>query len=159
MRSRRPFSHTRYGLRLLVFTGSLTIGATGCGGVEPVVYEPGFMVGEWLAETLLLTSVADPLVFTELVADLGAVFTLSVQPSGRYTAILTGFGQSSSEFGRLTVDGDEVVLFPESPPGEESRAVWERIGDTVILEGESEFDFDLDGTAEPATRRQVLIPN
>jgi hypothetical protein len=33
------------------------------------------------------------------------------------------------------------------------------VGDSVILEGESEFDFNLDGTPEAATLRQVLIPN
>ena len=105
-----------------------------------------------MAESLVMTSVANPEVVTDLVA-LGAVFTLSVQPSGRYTAILEGFGQSSSEFGRLTVDGEYVVLMPES------RALWERVGDSVILEGDSDFDFNLDGTTEPATLRQVLIPN
>ena len=74
--------------------------------------------------------------------------------------ILTGFGQSSSESGRLTVDGAYVVLMPETPAGPESRALWERVGDSVILEGESKFDFNEDGTTdEPATLRQVLIPN
>ena len=57
-------------------------------------------------------------------------------------------GQSSSESGRLTVDGAEVVLTPEVPPGPESRALWERVGDSVILDGESEFDFNRDGTPE-----------
>jgi hypothetical protein len=92
--------------------------------------------------------------------ELGAVFTLSVQLSGRYLAILEGFGLSSSESGKLTVDGADVVFMPESPPGlPESRAVWERVGDSVILEGDSDFDFNLDGTTEPAKLRQVLIPN
>jgi len=55
-----------------------------------------------------------------------------------------------SEIGRLTIDGVDVVLMPES------RALWERVGDSVILEGDS--DFNLDGTTEPATLRQVLVP-
>ena len=87
------------------------------------------------------------------------VSTLSVRPSGRYTAIWSGFGQSSSEFGRLTVEGIYVILYPEVPSGPASQALWERVGDSVILEGESEFDFNLDGTAEPARVRQVRIPN
>ena len=163
MRSKRPLD-SRNPLRLLVFIGIAAVGATGCGKepTEPDAnpdFMPDFMVGDWLADALVLTSLANPQVFTDLVADLGAVFTLSVQPSGRYTAILSGFGQSSSESGRLTVDGAEVVLTPEVPPGPESRALWERVGDSVILEGESEFDFNLDGTTEPAMLRQVLIPN
>ena len=135
-------------------------GVTACGSdTTGPDLNPDFMVGEWLADELLLTSVANPQVFTDLVADRGAVFTLSVQPSGRYTAILSGFGLSSSESGKLTVDGADIVLVPELPPGPESRATWERIGATVILVGESEFDFNLDGTNEAATLRQVLIPN
>ena len=160
MRSKRPLD-SRNSLRLLVFIGIAAVGATGC-GKEPTEPDanPDFMVGNWLADSLVLTSLANPEVFTDLVADLGAVFTLSVQPSGRYTAILSVFGgQSSSESGRLTVDGAEVVLTPEVPPGPESRALWERVGDSVILDGESEFDFNRDGTPEAAMLRQVLIPN
>ena len=146
-------------LRLLVVMGIVTIGAVGCGSdpTEPE-FNPDFMVGNWLAESLAMTSMANPDLTVEL-DTLGAVFTFSVQPSGRYTAILEGFGQSSSEFGRLTVDGASVVLMPESPPGPESRALWERVGESVILEGDSDFDFNLDGTTEPAKLRQVLIPN
>ena len=158
MRSKRPL-YIGNPLRLLIVLGIVSIGAIGCGSdpIEPD-FDPDFMVGDWLADSLVMTSAANPEVVADLVA-LGAVFTLSVQPSGRYTAILEGFGQSSSEFGRLTVDGASVVLMPESPPGPESRALWERVGDSVILEGDSDFDFNLDGTTEPATLRQVLIPN
>ncbi len=138
--------------------GALAFAATGCGS-EPAGPDlnPGFMVGDWLADSLVMTSVANPEVVTDLAA-LGAVFTLLVEPSGRYTAILEGFGQASSEIGKLTVDGAFVVLMPDSPPGPESRALWERVGDTVILEGESQFDFNLDGETEAAMLRQVLTP-
>ncbi len=126
--------------------GLVVIGAMGCGNdsTGPDL-NPDFMVGDWLADSLVMTSVANPDVVADLTA-LGAVFTLSVQPSGRYTAILEGFGQSNSESGRLTVDGAYVVLMPESPPGPESQALWDRVGESVILEGESQFDFNLDGT-------------
>ena len=159
MRSKRPLFSTRTGVRLLIAMGVLTLGAMGCQGdpTEPD-FNPDFMVGDWLANSLVMTSVANPEVVADLTT-LGAKFTLSVQPSGRYTAILEGFGQSSSESGKLTVDGAFVVLMPEAPPGPESQALWERVGDSVILEGESDFDFNLDGTTEPAMLRQVLIPN
>ena len=159
MRSKRPLD-SRNPLRLLVVTGIVAIGAIGCQGdpIEPE-FNPDFMVGNWLADSLVLTNLANPEEFTDIVADLGAVFTLSVQPSGRYTAILTQTGQSSSESGRLTVDAEYVVLMPELPPGPESRSLWERVGDSVILEGESEFDFNRDGTDQPVMVRHVLIPN
>ncbi len=113
------------------------------------------MVGDWLAQSQVVTSVADPQVVTDLTA-LGAVFTLLVQPSGRYTAISEGFGPSSSEFGELTVDGLNVVFVPQF--GEESLALWERVDESVILVSEIDFDFNLDGTTEAATLRRVLIP-
>ena len=159
MTSARPLTYTRNRLRLLVVMGILTIGAVGCGDgpTEPDL-NPDFMVGDWLAESLVLTSVANPEVSADLV-ELGAVFTLSVQPSGRYTLILEGFGQFSSTSGTLTVDGAFVVFMQELPITDESLGRWERSGESVILVGESEFDFNLDGTTEPATLRQVLIPN
>jgi len=54
------------------------------------------MVGDWLAQSQVATSVTDPQVVTDLTA-LGAVFTLLVQPSGRYTAISEGFGPHFGE--------------------------------------------------------------
>ncbi len=158
MNAKSPLVHIRNGLRVLSVIGAVAIGATGCGSdpTDPDL-NPDFMVGDWLADSMVMTSLANPDVSTDLTA-LGAVFTLLVQPSGRYTAILEGGGQSSSEIGKLTVDGAFVVLMPESPAGPESRALWQRVGDSVILEGESEFDFNLDRTPEPAMLRQVLIP-
>jgi len=91
-------------------------------------------------------------VVADLIA-LGATFTFLVEPAGRYPAILEGYGQSSSEIGRLTIDGPDVVLLPQSPPGSPSRAVWERVGDSVILVGPSLF-----GSPKSAILRQVLSP-
>ena len=158
MNDKRPLFHIRSRLRLLSVIGVVTASAIACESdpTDPDL-NPDFMVGEWMADSLVMTSVANPEVVADL-TELGADFTLSVQPSGRYTAIVEGFGQASSEVGKLTVDGAYVVLMPESPPGPESRALWERVGDSVILEGESEFDFNLDGTNEAATLRQVLSP-
>ena len=158
MSFKRP-PRSRSPLRLLVLIGMAAVGATGCGdGPSGPDFNPDFMVGSWLADSLVMTSVANPQVVADLVA-LGATFTLSVEASGRYTAILDGFGQSSSASGRLTVDGAYVVFMQELPLPEESMGLWERIDDSVILEGESEFDFNLDGTPQAATLRQVLLPN
>ena len=90
MSSKRPLLHVRNGLRPLVVFGILATGASGCGteSTEPEL-NPDFMVGDWLAESLAMTSVANPDVTTDLV-ELGAVFTLSVQPSGRLHGDLGG---------------------------------------------------------------------
>jgi len=139
-----------------VVTSLILLGTIGCGDDSTgPQFDPSFMVGEWLADSLLVTSEANPAVFADLTA-LGAVYTLSVQPSGRYTAILQGFGPFTSEFGSLTVDGAEVVFIPQF--GEESRELWEQVGESVILEVDTQFDFDLDGMTEAGILRRVLVP-
>ena len=138
----------------------LMFGAVGCGGsggpAGPRV-DPGFMVGEWIAESMVVTSKLNPDVAPDI-TEQGATFTLSVQPSGRYTAILSGYGQSSSESGMLTIEGSEVVFMRQLPSPEDSRATWEQVGSSVILTGETQFDFNLDGTTEAATLRSVFVP-
>ena len=66
MRSKRPLFSTRFALRLLTIMGISTLGAMAC-GADPVdpeepddpEYNPGFMVGDWLADSLVMTSVAN----------------------------------------------------------------------------------------------------
>ena len=115
------------------------------------------MVGEWIADSMVLTSKANPEIAPDI-TEFGAVFTLSVEPSGRYTAILEGYGQSSTESGTLTVEGPDVVFMRQLPTPGDSGARWERVGSSVILSGDTDFDFNLDGTSEPATLRSVIVP-
>ena len=92
MSSKRPFyAENRSRLLVLVSAvviGAATIAATGCGG-DPAGPDlnPDFMVGDWLADSLVMTSAANPAVTADLRA-LGATFTLLVEPSGRDTSIL-----------------------------------------------------------------------
>ena len=138
----------------------LTLFASGCGGDDDSTgpqLNPDFMVGEWIAESMVVTSKVNPEIAPDI-TDFGATFTLSVQPSGRYLAILSGFGQSSSESGVLTVEGQYVIFMRQLPSPEESRALWERAGSSVILKGDTNFDFNLDGTMEEATLRTEIVP-
>ncbi len=138
----------------------LTLFASGCGGDDDSTgpqLNPDFMVGEWIAESMVVTSKANPEIAPDI-TEFGATFTLSVQPSGRYLAILSGYGQSSSESGVLTVEGQYVIFMRQLPSPEESRALWERAGSSVILEGDTNFDFNLDGTMEEATLRTEIVP-
>jgi hypothetical protein len=147
--------------RLALF---LLLAICGCGGgddstgpVETPTANPDFMVGEWLATSMLLTSKANPEVSVDLTT-LGARFNLSVQPSGRYTAIVEGYGQSSSESGTVTVEGPTVIFRRSLPTPDVSRAQWQRDGTSVTLEGDSEFDFNYDLTPEDAMLRTVFVP-
>lgn len=136
--------------------------AVSCGGGDssgPSVTPagPGFMVGDWIAVVLVVTSAANPEVSVDLKAQ-GATFTLTVQTSGRYTAILSGFGQNSSESGTLSVEGTQVVFRRTLPSPEVSRSTWVRNGADVTLTGPTLFDFNLDGMTEDATIVIGLTP-
>lgn len=112
--------------------------------------DPGPLVGDWEATSLVVTNVANPTQAPDLIA-LGATFTLNVQPSGQYTAILVFAQQSSTEIGTLHVSGSSVTLRPSFPPGQPATTGTFSIqGDLMTLDGATEFDFNLDGTPEPA---------
>ena len=118
---------------------------------------PDFMVGDWMATVLVITSTVNPEVSWDLMAA-GATFTLLVQPSGRYTAILSALGQSSSESGILYVEGPQVVFRRSIPSVEVSRSTWVREGADVILTGPTEYDFNSDGMVEDGTIVIRLTP-
>ncbi len=78
------FSRFSRGRRLPLFAGLVLLGVLGCGGgttdpdLDPdpdvdLEYDPSFMVGDWLAESMVVTSVANTEVIADLVA-LGATF-------------------------------------------------------------------------------------
>jgi hypothetical protein len=107
------------------------------------------LVGNWDATGLVLTSVANPQVKPDLIA-LGASFRLNIQPSGQYTAILLYAQQSSTEIGTLSVSGNAITMKREFPSRSTSAAVFALAGGRMTMDGDSEFDFNLDGTPEPA---------
>lgn len=151
----------RTGRPFTAFLLALLLGMAGCsggdGGTDPNPVAENFLAGEWIATLMRATSLANPAIRADIIAS-GGEFTLSVQPSGRYTAILVAFGQSSSESGTLSIVGNEVVFNRTFPSARVSRASWTRSGTSVTLIGPTEFDFNLDGTAEPATLETVLEP-
>ena len=139
----------------LVATLLLSACAGGDDGTAPDLTVARF-VGDWSASAFVLTSVANPDVHPDLIA-LGATFSLNVQPSGQYTAILLYAGDSLTELGRIEVSGSTVVLNRDFPNTSTSSSTFTFQGtNTLVLDGDSEFDFNLDGTAEPARAHLVL---
>lgn len=138
-------------LAVLVFAGC------GDGGTDPGV-DPALapFVGDWLATELVMTSVANPSVAPDLIA-LGSTFKLNVQPSGQYTAILIYAEQGATEIGTLSVSGNTVALNRAFPSRGTTHAVYSFSGNRLTLEGDTEFDFNLDGTPEPALVRFELV--
>lgn len=136
-----------FGVGLVMIMALSGCGDDGATGVDPAV-EP--FVGDWDAQSLVLTSVADPNTAPDLV-ELGATFSLNVQPSGQYTAILIYLGQAQTEIGSVSVVGSTLTLNREFPDRGTTPGTFEFFGaDRFILDGNTDFDFNLDGTPEAA---------
>lgn len=118
----------------------------GDGGTEPPD-ELAPLVGLWEAETLVMTSQANPSLEMDLV-EMGALFTISILGSGEYTAYLKAFGQEAATSGTVSVSGDTFVLHQSDGPA--TTGTWRLEEGDLILEGETEFDFNQDGETEPA---------
>jgi len=107
-------------------------------------------VGDWSATSLVLTNVANPSVAPDLI-DIGATFDLNIQPSGQYTATLVYLSQPAIELGKITVSGATVTFNRSFPSASTDASSFVFNGpDQLTLDGPSEFDFNLDGTPEPA---------
>lgn len=126
--------------------------AGACGGDDPVEPDPAVapFVGTWDADSLTLTNVAEPATVAN-VLDFGSFF-VRVEPSGQYTATLEVFGSPEVQIGQLTVSGSTMTLTPSVPAGEPpSTSTYTFVSDDyLVLEGPTDFDFNLDGTDEAA---------
>jgi len=140
--------------RLRAVAVGLWLAATGCSGSDGVQPDPSVapFVGDWLATSMVLTSAANPDVHPDLIA-FGATFSVNVQPSGQYTAILLYAGQARTEIGQLAVSAGSVTLRPSYPSGAQPATSSYSFSDAdhFVLDGDTEFDFNLDGTPEAAT--------
>lgn len=141
------------GVVLLAWTAGACSDSTGVDD-DPAVAP---FVGDWEATVLTLTSpVSED--FTVDLIELGATFTLNVQPSGTYTAVLTFMGQAQTEIGQVSVSGQTIILDRSFPTTDRSISTYAFDGpDRLILDGDTEFDFNLDGTADPAIAHFELV--
>ena len=141
----------RRGVGLLALAWVLVLAAA-CGSSDEILKPDPLvspLVGDWSATAMVVTSVANPEIHPDLIA-LGAKFTLNVQPSGQYTAILIYAEQASTEIGILSVSGNVVTMTRSFPNQETSTAVFSVTGNKLTLDGDTKFDFNLDGTSEDA---------
>lgn len=132
----------------------LALAAAGCGGQDPLGPDEQLadLVGTWRATRFQVTNVADPSVSPDLVdPSIGAGFTLDIQPSGQYTAILTFQQVANAEVGEMGREGDQLVLRVLEPCCRTDRLDFSLEGGILTLRGPTEFDFNLDGEPEDAT--------
>ncbi len=133
------------GLVLLFLTLASCSGTTTDAGKELAP-----LVGTWRAQALILTNKANPSQSVDLIQE-GVVFTLSILASGQYSATLQAFGQTLPEVGRFEVSGNQFTLTPTSHDGPPTTGTWRLEGEILVLSGDTEYDFNWDGTAQPAT--------
>jgi hypothetical protein len=137
-------------LRLFGPCVALALSACGDGGgVGPDEALEAF-VGDWSASRFVVRSRANPEIAPDLISTLGAEFTVNVQPSGQYTAILVYQSTPITELGQLEVVGDELVFHVSFPSARTTRSRFTFAGPRVTLVGDTEFDYNFDGTPEPA---------
>lgn len=121
---------------------------------QPEDLEP--FVGQWQGVTIEVEEIAPPNRYAELTSQ-GASFTLDIEPSGGYTAILTTDRGASVEIGRLELEGSSVTFLREYPSRSESPGTLELLGPGQIrLTGTTRFSFRL-GEAPVESRLEVLL--
>jgi len=145
-----PDFRVKAGFSCSILLLALVLGCSsdsGLGPGDPVLDE---MAGVWDAREFTVTSVAVPSLSFDVVA-LGGSFRLDIEPSGRYAGSLMLEGVSQTELGVIEVDGGTLIQTPTNPPGDPVTIEWGMPDDnTLLLDGETEFDFNFDGQTEPA---------
>lgn len=125
--------------------------STACGEtiVPPEIENPEFQpfIGTWDAVVFDVTSDADTTRVADLTID--GVFVVNFQPSGTYTATLTFGGIPLVEIGAISVGGSFLTLRPNGGDPATSEFVF-ATSDSLILDGPTEFDFNLDQVLDPA---------
>ena len=132
---------------------------TGCGDPAPTGPDPLIepFVGDWTATAFVLTSSVSDQISIDLI-QLGGTFDLNIQPSGSYTAILIYAGLGQTEMGTISATANTVTLNREFPSRENEVSAYQFVGDTVlVLDGDTEFDFDFDGQEDPALAHFELL--
>ncbi len=114
------------------------------------------LTGTWNATQFQFTNMGDPTETVDIIA-FGTAFTIVVAAGGDYVATFREPGElPESEQGTISVVGD-VITISESGQGSPTPFSAVRNGDTLTLTNtDEEFDFDEDGTEEPASLRIVL---
>ena len=102
------------------------------------------LVGTWEATEIVFTSTADPSESVDAV-DFGVSLTVTITSDGTVTSVFDdGQGGTDTDSGTLSVDGSTLTIGSDSFEAERS-------GDVLTLTGAVGFDFDEDGSDDPAT--------
>jgi hypothetical protein len=114
-------------------------------------------VGAWNARVVLLTNKANPSQSVDIIEE-GATFTISILATGTYTASLSIFGSAGqAQIGTVSVSGNQVTIAPTNSSEPPTTGTWAIQGGVLIIDGDTEFDFNLDGTREDSTVHMEFV--
>ncbi|MGE0159546.1 MAG: hypothetical protein AB7T31_09035 [Gemmatimonadales bacterium] len=127
-----------------------------CGSSTDVEIDPAVepFVGTWDAVAFTVTGDDPPHTVVDVLT-LGP-FWIRVEPSGSYQAVLEFLG-GQAEFGKLTVQSSTVLILDanDDPPAPSTYVF--ATTDSLVMDGATEFDFNLDGTDEPGQAHIEIV--
>ena len=145
-------------LRHLTTSALALILMAACTDATGVGVEPDDLAGTWTSTSFVLTSVANPSMSMDLVAEEGAEVTLVLRADGTYTFTFTStVEETENETGTYTVSGSIMTVTPVTPDGLDPEDMTiARVGDTLTLTLDDEIVFGDGGNAEAAVLVIVL---
>ncbi len=140
--------------RLLKSVVPVAVIAIACG--NPVSIEPSAIAGTWNSRQYAFINKADLEESVELISQ-GATLTVTFTSGGDFTWDFRDVdGAVEARSGTFSAD-DVILTLSESGQGSPDPFPAVRVDDTLTLRtGNREFDFDEDGTGEPAELRIFL---
>lgn len=117
---------------------------------------PDSLIGNWGASNYIFTNTANPLEQVDII-QLGITLLLNIQSNGTYTSTMT-FPNDPPETETGTVNFQNNIV-TVNPPGDDPFAMTYVLVDSILtfMRTDSEFDFDDDGTDEPATETIIFV--
>ena len=139
----------------LLGTASLGLFLGAC-GADPISVDPAVepFVGTWDAVVFTVTADEPPNTVANIL-NLGP-FWIRIEPSGRYQGVLE-FAGGQTEFGRVIVHSSSSLSLDADNAAPAVSTYVFATADSLVLDGPTEFDFNLDGTDEAAQAHIEIV--
>lgn len=106
------------------------------------------LYGSWVGTNFEFISQADTTVKANL-SSYGVSFSITINADSSYSSVITFLGQNTNESGTIEVTENQITL--TSITGESNTGTyWITQPGVTIMITDEEFDFNQDGTSEPA---------
>ena len=121
--------------------------------------DPDDLAGTWTATSIVFTSVADPTVSVDLVAEEQAGLTFTFGDDDTYTLVFTFPGEEiENETGTYVVSGSTLTLSPSDQEESDNFAIVRDGNSLTLTANDEDFAFDDEADEEPATLVVMLTP-